>query len=625
VASSTQGAFAGSAAELEPPVDPERERLLSAAVEFSPDAIITKTLEGIITSWNPGAQRLFGYGAEDVIGKSIDIIVPADRREEERRILARIRDDERIDPYESARVRQDGKQIDVSISISPVKSRAGVIIGATKVARDVSERKLAEEKFRLAVEASPTGMVMIDGGGTILLVNAETEKMFGYHREELVGQSVDMLVPLRFRGQHPHHRQRFGATPGARRMGAGRDLFGLRSDGTEFPVEVGLNPIQSRDGLIVLAVVVDISERKQAEEKFQLAVEGSPSGVVMINKDGAILLLNAATERMFGYRREELLGQSVDILVPARFRDIHPEHRKYFAAAPDQRSMGTGRDLFGLRRNGTEFPVEVGLNPIQTREGLIVLAVIVDISERKLIEEVLATQTRELQRSNAELEQFAYIAAHDLQEPLRMVMSYAELLGERYRGQLDARADKYIHYAVEGAKRMQQLVDDLLAYSRVGTQGKPLRPTDSAAVVDQVLGGLRQAIDEAGADVRRGALPRVNADEVQLAQLFQNVVGNAVKFRSGRPPRISIDARQEGGEWLFSVADNGIGIEKEYSERVFQMFQRLNERGKYEGSGIGLAIAKRIVERHGGRIWFDSELGKGTTFYFTVPVVEAGA
>jgi PAS domain S-box-containing protein len=446
--------------------------------------------------------------------------------------------------------------------------------------------------------------------------------MFGYRREELIGQSVDMLVPLRFRTRHPQHREQFGATPGARRMGAGRDLFGLRSDGIEFPVEVGLNPIQSRDALIVLAVVVDISERKQAEEKFQLAVEGSPSGVVMINKDGAILLVNAATERMFGYPREGLIGQSVDILVPARFRGVHPAHRRHFAAAPDQRSMGTGRDLFGLRRDGTEFPVEVGLNPIQTRDGLIVLAVIVDISERKRIEEVLATQTRELQRSNAELEQFAYVAAHDLQEPLRMVMSYAELLGERYRGQLDARADKYIHYAVEGAKRMQQLVNDLLAYSRVGTQGKPLRPTPSGAILDQVLGELRQAIEEAGADVRRGALPTIKADEVQLAQLFQNLVGNALKFRSERAPRVSVDAQREGEEWLFSVEDNGIGIEKEYSERVFQMFQRLNERGKYEGSGIGLAIAKRIVERHGGRIWFDSRAGTGTTFYFTLPVLD---
>jgi len=463
---------------------------------------------------------------------------------------------------------------------------------------------------------------MIDSGGTILLVNAETEKMFGYRRQDLIGQSVEMLVPQRFRGRHPQHREQFSATPGARRMGAGRDLFGLHRDGTEFPVEVGLNPIQSRDGLIVLAVVVDITERKQAEEKFRLAVEGSPSGVVMINKDGAILLINAATERMFGYPREDLIGQSVDILVPARFRGIHPEHRERFAATPDTRSMGTGRDLFGLRRNGTEFPVEVGLNPIHTREGLIVLAVIVDISERKRVEEVLATQTRELQRSNAELEQFAYIAAHDLQEPLRMVTSYAELLGDRYRGQIDARADKYIHYAIEGAKRMQQLVNDLLAYSRVGTQGQPLRPTQSGAVLDQVLGGLRKAIEEAGADLHHGALPAVKADEVQLAQLFQNLVGNALKFRSERTTHIRIDARREGQEWLFSVEDNGIGIEKEYSERVFQMFQRLNERGKYEGSGIGLAIAKRIVERHGGRIWFDSKVGAGTTFYFTLPLLD---
>ncbi len=203
-----------------------------------------------------------------------------------------------------------------------------------------------------------------------------------------------------------------------------------------------------------------------------------------------------------------------------------------------------------------------------------------------------------------------------------MVASYTELLGERYRGRLDERADKYIRYSVEGAKRMQQLVNDLLAYSRVGSQGKPLRPTQSALVLNQVLNGMQRAIRDAGADVVCGALPLVEADEVQLAQLFQNLIGNALKFRSQAPPRICVDASRHDGVWQFSVEDNGIGIEREYAQRVFQMFQRLHERGKYEGSGIGLAIAKRIVERHGGRIWFDSEAGLGTTFHFTLPAVE---
>jgi len=491
-----------------------------------------------------------------------------------------------------------------------------------------AENKLAEEKFRLAVEACPSGMVMVDRAGIITLVNAETERLFGYSRQELIGQSVDILVPPRLRPGHPQFRGAFVAHPGTRAMGVGRDLYGLRKDGTEFPVEVGLNPIETDDGLMVLSVIVDISERKRieaekkiAEEQFRLAVEACPSGMIMVDRAGTIVLANAETERLFGYSRQELIGQSVDMLVPARLRQAHPEFRGTFVAHPGTRAMGVGRDLFGLRKDGTEFPVEVGLNPIETREGLLVLSVIVDISARKRAEQAIVDHSRNLQRSNADLEQFAYVAAHDLQEPLRMVASYTELLAVRYGGKLDDKADKYIRYAVDGAKRMQGLISDLLAYSRVGTQGKPLQPTQSGIVVSHVIEQMRARIQEAQAEIACGMLPTVKADEMQLRQLFQNLIGNALKFRSERVPRIRLDARRQNREWLFSVEDNGIGIDGQYAERVFQMFQRLHERGKYEGSGIGLAIAKRIVERHGGKIWFESEPDRGTTFFFTVPDV----
>lgn len=202
-----------------------------------------------------------------------------------------------------------------------------------------------------------------------------------------------------------------------------------------------------------------------------------------------------------------------------------------------------------------------------------------------------------------------------------MVASYAELLAERYRGRLDDKADKYIGYAVEGAKRMQRLVNDLLVYSRVGTQGKPLVAVQADAVLNGVLHSLRRAIDECGATIERTELPRVMADEVQLGQVLQNLIANALKFRSDAPPRVRVSAEDDGGQWIFSVSDNGIGVAPQYSERIFQMFQRLHERAKYEGSGIGLAVAKKIVERHGGRIWLESEDGKGATFRFTMQKV----
>jgi PAS domain S-box-containing protein len=367
------------------------------------------------------------------------------------------------------------------------------------------------------------------------------------------------------------------------------------------------------------------AETALAEEKFRLAVDAFPNGMVMVDSGGRIVMVNAETLRLFGYERSELIGRSIEMLVPPRFRAGHPQFRDDFTAHPGTRAMGVGRDLSGLRKDGTEFPVEVGLNPLKTNDGVMVLSVIVDISERKQAEQALARQADELRRSNAELEQFAYVAAHDLQEPLRMVASYTELLAERYRGRLDEKADKYIHYAVDGARRMQHLISDVLAYSRVGTQAKPLQPTSSDMVASEVIEGMRGRIEESRAEVSCGTLPLVSADETQLRQLFQNLIGNALKFRSQCPPRVRLDAVRRDGRWVFSVTDNGIGIDQQYGDRVFQMFQRLHERGRYDGSGIGLAIAKKIVERHGGRIWFASQPDQGTTFYFTMPDVHGGS
>jgi PAS domain S-box-containing protein len=480
----------------------------------------------------------------------------------------------------------------------------------------------SEEIVRLTVELSPSGMIMTDADGKIALVNAEVERLFGYHRDELLGRSIDILVPTEIRAVHAGYRASFAAHPEARRMGVGRDLYGMRKDGSKVPVEIGLNPIHTSDGEMVLSAITDITERKQADERFRLVVEACPSGMIMTDADGKIVLVNAEAERLFGYAREELFGKSIDILVPPTVRSGHADHRLEFVARPEARRMGIGRDLYGVRKNGTQIPIEIGLNPIRTSDGQMVLSAIMDISERKRAIEALAARTEELQRSNADLEQFAYVASHDLQEPLRMVSSYTELLAEHFKDTLDEKAEKYIHYAVDGAKRMQQLVKDLLAYSRIDTQGKLPTPIKSEIVVTRVLENLKAAIEESHAEITCEQLPAVRADKVQFAQVFQNLIGNAIKFHGQRPPHIRIGAEQSNKKWIFHVEDNGIGIDKQYAERVFQMFQRLHERGRYEGSGIGLAIAKKIVERHGGRIWFESEPERGTTFYFTIPAIE---
>ena len=473
---------------------------------------------------------------------------------------------------------------------------------------------VAAELFHEIVESSPTGVVLVDREGRISLINRETERMFGYDRHELLGSSIETLVPLRFRKGHPEFRRAFTSNPQSRLMGAGSDLFGLHKNGTEIPIEIGLNPIETNQGLFVLASVVDISSRRHAETRFRVAVEASPHGMLMVDPTGRIVLLNREIERIFDYKREELLGQSIEMLVPRDVRDQHPELRSTFHGAPLTRRMGAGRDLFGLRRDGSQIPVEIALNPIETEEGLFVLASVVDISPRKKAEE-------ELRRSNEELERFAYVASHDLQEPLRTIASYVQLLARRYRDQLGGEAAEFIDFAVAGAARMQRLIEDLLAFSRVGTQQYVPQHVDTEAVLLEALDDLRASTLASDAVITHDPLPRVLADAGHIEQLFTNLIGNALKFRGADAPRIHIDVDRQGRFWQFAVNDNGVGIDAKYHDRIFIIFQRLHARDQYEGTGVGLAVCKKIVERHGGRIWVDSSPGQGSTFYFTLPAV----
>jgi PAS domain S-box-containing protein len=356
-----------------------------------------------------------------------------------------------------------------------------------------------------------------------------------------------------------------------------------------------------------------LKRRRRAEEMFRGAFHASPSGLLVVDRDGKIVRVNREIERLFGYTREELLGQPIERLVPERTRDGHPALPLGYFGNPQARAIGAGRDLFGRRKDGREVPVEIGLNPLETDEGF-VLASVVDITERKRAEE-------ELKRSNEELERFAYVASHDLQEPLRMVESYVQLLNKRYKGKLDADADEFVGFALDGALRMQRLIEDLLAFSRVGTRDAALVPTDVNDVVDRALRSLKLRIEETGASVTREALPTVSADAGQLEQVFLNLIGNALKFRRAEPPHVHVAALEKDGRWTFSVRDNGIGIDPQYFDRIFVIFRRLHDRSEYPGTGIGLAICKKIVEHHGGRIWVESEPGRGSTFYFTLPAL----
>jgi len=359
-----------------------------------------------------------------------------------------------------------------------------------------------------------------------------------------------------------------------------------------------------------------------SEHQFRGLLESAPDGVVIVDAAGLIQIVNRQTEVLFGYPRAELLGQPVEVLVPERLRERHVSHRARYQADPQTRPLGTGVELFGLRRDGSEFPVEISLSPMARDHcETLIISNIRDITARKLADARLREVAADLARSNAELEHFAYVASHDLQEPLRMVASFTQLLARRYRGRLDEDADEFIGFAVDGARRMQELINDLLTYSRAGTQALQLTTVDIGQLVDRVVSDLAPAIAEAGASVTRDTLPGVTGDATQLRQVFQNLIANGIKFHGpNETPRVHISQRQAHGAWTFSVTDNGIGIEPQYQERIFALFQRLHTRADYPGTGIGLAICKKIVERHRGQLCVESEPGRGTTFRFTLPV-----
>jgi len=366
----------------------------------------------------------------------------------------------------------------------------------------------------------------------------------------------------------------------------------------------------------------------KTEQKFRSLLEAAPDAMIISSEDGRISLINSQTETLFGFPREELIGGNIQTLVP--------QWRGPGATA------GSHAEARAIRKDKSQFPVEISLSPLQTEEGLLVTSAIRDITARTKIDEDIrelnarleqrvAERTRELReanealrQSNDDLSQFAYAASHDLQEPLRMVALYGQLFQKRYGGQLDQEADRSLGFMISGAQRMEMLLRDLLVYSQTGSDQEPASPVDCAKVLSKVSFNLQTAIEQNKAVVSWGQLPEVRAHEIRLVQLFQNLIGNAIKYRSEESPAICVTARRDGETWLFCVEDNGIGIHPEYAQQVFGIFKRLHGHN-YPGTGIGLAICQRIIERYGGRIWVEPAPAGGSRFCFTLPPVSVEA
>ena len=628
----------------------DSENRLRSYFEAAAQAIVAVGADGTIHLVNRRTEEMFGYTREELLGQKLRMLLPERVRDIHAQHRAGYFAEPRIRTMGSGMNltgrRKDGTEFPVEIGLGYTQTEDGML--ALGLVSDITERQRVEDQLVHAnaelrareaqlhsyIEAASQAIVAVDAGGRIQLVNGRTEEMFGYTREELLGQDLEMLLPDRYRGVHAGHRAGYFAEPHVRTMGIGLDLVGRRKDGTEFPVEIGLGYARSAEGMQALGMISDATERKRIENELVRAnselrvresltrayLEAVSQPIVAVGSDGKIQLVNAHLEKMFGYAHHELLGQSLEILLPERYRGSHTSLRGTYFEAPRVRHMGIGMDLVGQRKDGTELPLEIGLGHVQTEEGTLVLGLVIDITERKRIESELARVNTELSRSNAELAQFAYVASHDLQEPLRMITGYLQLLERRYKTQLNEEAREFIDYAVDGALRMKNLIQDLLRLSRAGTQSMNFREVEISSLVDAACANLQLAIEESGAELTVDPLPKLTVDAGLLTQVFQNLIGNALKFHAaGAPPHIHVSASDAPAGWVFSVRDNGIGIEPQHYERIFRIFERLHGADQYGGSGVGLAITQRIVERHSGRIWVESKAGEGSTFCFSLP------
>jgi PAS domain S-box-containing protein len=534
-------------------------------------------------------------------------------------------------------LRKDGSVVWAAFTMVLERDAAGQPLYEIAVFDDITARKDAEEalrvereRFRAVVDSANEGILVYDKDLRVVDANSAAERIVGLPLDQMIGKPgfTSLLPCVNADGTPVGPADR----PTRRTLDTGEPLTGMligirRNEVETTWLSVNTAFLRNVDGTSsgIVSTVSDITAARtqeaalrESEERFRHTVEYAEDGIANVSLDGNFLLVNRRLCEMLGRAEEELVGVSVKTVSHSEDRDITDEQRRQLRTG-EKRSVHFEKRY--LRRDGKPFWVglTIGLVRDQRGEPLYEIAVFNDITERKEAEQALKEAHEELKRSNAELEQFAYVASHDLQEPLRMVSSYTQLLQRRYKEKFDGDANEFMGYIVDGATRMKQLIEDLLAYSRVGTKGKEFRPVEVEAALRRAIANLRAAISESGASVSNDPLPTIMADDVQLAQLFQNLIGNALKFRSQSVPRIHVSVSERESEYEFAAADNGIGIEPQYFERIFMVFQRLHFKGEYPGTGIGLAICKKVVERHGGRIWVESKPGEGTTFRFTVP------
>jgi PAS domain S-box-containing protein len=465
------------------------------------------------------------------------------------------------------------------------------------------------------VEAAPDAMVVIDAEGTIVLANGQASEMFGYDHDKLVGRSIDELVPASVHDAHRRHREAYLADPHVRPMGSGLDLQARRMDGSEFPVEISLAPMHAEDGLLISAAVRDVTRKRQEERLFRGLLEAAPDAMVIVDDGGCIVLVNARVEELFGYQRDELVGRSVDLLVPDRFAGMHVAFRSGYVAQPRPRPMGLAGDLFARRKDGSEFPVEISLAPLETDGGLLVSAAVRDISERR----------RSQEEADRVKDEFFATVSHELRTPLTSILGYSELMADLE--DLSPQGRRFLQVITRSAERELRLVDDLLTLVAIEESGLSIRPhrIDLGAVVRDGVEAARPRADEVEIDLRMDVpvVPvLVEIDPDRVGQAIDNLLSNAIKFTpAGGEVRVSLRVRDGFAE--VDVADSGDGVRDGDAERIFERLYRSGSAVAQQvpGAGLGLTIALAIAEAHQGSLTLVQGPVGGATFRIALPLV----
>jgi PAS domain S-box-containing protein len=609
---------------------------LTALVESADDAIIGKDMKGIITSWNAGAEKLFGYSANESVGRSIMQIVPQDRLNEEVQVLDRIRRTVRAQHFETVRLTKDGQLINVSVTSSPIKDAAGNLVGVSKVVRDITERKQSEKalseaelKFRTIFDKASDGILLAENGrSTFYIANNKICEMLGYAQEEIIKIG---LSEIHLEKDLPYVIEQFERLR-RNEISLAADIPVLRKDGSIFYADINASSVNLGGKDYLLGVFRDITDRKRAEEaerysrkELDRLFEVSPEMISIIGFDGRFKRLNPAWEKALGY--------PIDTMLSTQFIEyVHPDDIEATNAEAAKLAIGERTIRFENRYRCTDGSYRwLAWSVIPVIEEKLLYAVARDITEHKMAEEEIrklnteledrvVLRTAQLEASNKELEAFTYSVSHDLRAPLRHVSGYVELLTNRFQSTLAEKGLHYLDSIADSVHQMGLLIDDLLQFSRTGRAEMRRSDSDMNEIVQEVVKSLSKDNPDRTIEWTAGKLPSVVCDRSMLRLVWVNLLSNAVKFTRVREKAlIEIGATVEAKEVIFFIRDNGVGFDMQYAQKLFGVFQRMHPTEEFEGTGIGLANVHRIVTRHGGRTWAEAELGKGATFYFSIP------